>query len=791
MKTVSKAIVICLLFMALSGWDLMAQKYTISGYVKDVKNGETLIGVNVAVKNTSSGVVTNPYGFYSLSLASGSYTLSISYLGFQTVDTMIMLNTNVTLNLELIEKSQVLKEVRVTSERPQDNVNSTKMSVVSLSGKTMKQIPVAFGEVDVLKVLSFLPGVKTSDEGSSAMSVRGGARDQNLILLDEATVYNASHLGNLLSVFNNDAIQNVEFYKGNIPAQYGGRLSSLIDIRMKDGNNKNFAGSGGIGTLSSRFTLEGPIVKNKGSFIISGRRAYIDLLTKAMHALNDSFPKVPYYFYDLNLKANYNINSKNRILLSGYLGKDVFDMTSDENDYSNNFKWGNYTSTLRWNYIPSDRVFTNLTLLVSNYNYNFGNSFIYGKEKKESKFNWDAYLIDYSLKYDWGFYVNENNTLRAGILTTYHDFNPGKITGHDDTVKYNFKMPVNNALEHGIYLSNEQKLTPDLTLNYGLRYTLYQNIGAATVYKLNSSYETIDTLYYGKRNIYNFYHSLEPRVVLTYVLAPYNSIKVGYNRTSQYVHVATNASTGSILDLWVGSGTNIKPQVADLFTAGYFRNFMDNTIEASVEVYYKHMQNQIEFREFAQPQFNPRMDEDFRFGKGRSYGLELMVRKPEGKLTGWIGYTLSRTELKINDIQEKGWFTSSFDRTHDLSVVAMYNLSKRVSLSANFCLKSGRPFTSPALRYNYMGAVVPYYPNRNNDRVPLYHRLDFSLTWRGKDKPGRRYHSERVFSLFDVYNRTNPVSIYFKPDDNHQNITNAYKQNFLGFMPSFTWNFNF
>lgn len=791
MKTICKVVLVSLLFLVMEVRAAQAQKFTISGYVKDAKNGEALIGVTVSIKNSTLGVTTNAYGFYSISLSPGSYNLSISYLGFQSVDTLLDLNSSKTLNVELMEKSQTLKEVQITSNRPRENVQSTKMSEVSLSSRTLKQIPVALGEVDVLKVLALLPGVKTSDEGASAMSVRGGARDQNLMLLDEATVYNASHLGNLFSVFNNDAIQNVEFYKGTMPAQYGGRLSSLIDIRMKDGNNKQFSGSGGIGTLSSRLTLEGPIVKNKGSFIISGRRAYIDLLTKGLHALNDSIPKTPYYFYDLNLKANYTINSKNRILVSGYSGKDVFDQVSNENDYSNTFKWGNYTGTLRWNYVPSSKVFSNLTLLVSNYNYDLGNRYTYDKGTKESKFNWDANLIDYSVKYDVGIYANENNMVRAGFISSYHDFNPGKINGNVDTIKYNFKMPVNNALEHGIYVSNEQKLTTKLTVNYGLRYTLYQNIGAATVYKLNADYQTVDTVKYGKGKIYNFYHSLEPRIILTYSLSENSSVKLGYNRTSQYVHIASNSSTGSILDLWIGSDPNVKPQVADLFSAGYFRNFFNNKIEASVEVYYKNLQNQVEFREFATPQFNPRMDEDFRFGKGRAYGLELFIRKPEGKFTGWISYTLSKTERKINDIQEKGWFLSSFDRTHDLSVVSMYNLSKRVSLSANFLLKTGNPFTSPALQYTYDGAVLPYYPKRNNDRMPLYHRLDFSLTWRGKEKPGRRYHSERVFSFFDVYNRANPIAIYFKTDDNNQNITHAYKQNFLGFMPAFTWNFYF
>lgn len=770
---------------------VQAQKFTISGTIKDKKNGETLIGVNVFIKNTTIGVITNAYGFYSLSLAPGKYNIGISYIGYENLDTLIDLSSNVSLSIELSEKVQNLKEVEIRAKRAQDNVSSNQMSVVALSSKTIKQIPVAFGEVDILKTLSLLPGVKTSDEGSSAMSVRGGARDQNLIILDEATVYNASHLGNLLSVFNNDAIQNVEFYKGNMPAQYGGRLSSLIDIRMKDGNNKQFGASGGIGTLSSRLTLEAPIKKDKGSFIISGRRAYIDLLTKAIHAMNDSFPKVPYYFFDLNMKANYAFNSKNRVFLSSYFGKDVFEMTSDDQDYSNDFSWGNYTATARWNFIPSNKVFTNLTLLVSNYNYNFGNEFKYGEDKKVMKFDWKADLVDYSVKYDAGVYTNERSTLKFGFISTYHKFNPGKINNQNDTIKENFTMPRNNSLEHALYINNEQKLTDRLTISYGIRYSLYQNIGKASVYKLGSDYQTIDTLRYGKGKIYNHFQSLEPRFMATYRLSESSSIKAGYNRTSQYMHVASNSSTGSIIDLWIGSGPNIKPQLADLYSVGYFKNLFNDKVEVSVEAYYKNMQNQIEFREFATPQFNERMDEDIRSGKGRAYGIEFFVKKTEGKLTGWMSYTLSKSERKINGIQEKGWFVSSFDRTHDFTLVAMYNLSKRVSLSSNFLLKSGRPFTTPALRYTYDNAVLPYYPGRNNDRMPLYHRLDLSLTWRGKDKPNRRYHSETVFSIFDVYNQTNPMSIYFKPDEDNKNITKAYKQNFLGFMPSVTWNFYF
>jgi outer membrane receptor for ferrienterochelin and colicin len=784
---------------------MFAQKCTISGHIKDFSNGETLIGVGLYIKNTTTGVVSNAYGFYSLSLNQGKHNIIVSYVGYEIIDTLLNLTENRTLDFELKEGVKQLQEVVVKAERAQNNVTSTQMSVVNVSSKVIKQIPVAFGEADVLKTLVLLPGVKSSDDGGSTLSVRGGGRDQNLIMLDEATVYNASHLGNLLSVFNNDALQNVEFFKGNMPAQYGGRLSSVIDMRMKDGNNKQFSGSGGIGTLSSRLTLEGPIVKDKGSFIISGRRAYIDLLTKVMHAINDTSPVVPYYFYDLNLKANYSINSRNKIFLSGYFGKDVFEMNSSDETYSTRMAWGNYTGTLRWNSIFSERIFTNLTLLVSNYNYSFGNSLIYGKPKKESKFDWEADLLDYSIKYDIGYYMNDKHTIKTGLMSTWHDFNPGKVVGKDDTMRYNFRIPVNQALEHAVYLADEYRVTPKLTVELGIRYSLFQNMGKTNVYTLNDEYRTIDTLKYGEGDIYNHFQAFEPRLALTYRTGVNSSIKAGYSRTSQYVHVASNSNVGSLIDIWVGSGVNIKPQLADLYSAGFFLNALDNQLETSIEVYYKDMYNQIEFREFATPQFNDRMDEDFRFGKGRSYGVELFVKKSTGDLTGWISYTWSKAEKKTEDIQEKGWYLSSFDRTHDLSVVAMYELTKRLSFSANFQLKSGRPFTSPAKRYEYGGvsfpddseqddgggAVIPYFPGRNNDRMPVYHRLDIALTWKGKDKPGRRYHSDLNFSVFDLYNRANPMSINFRPDEDNENITKAYKQTFLGFMPAITWNFSF
>jgi len=743
------------------------------------------------VKGTHTGVVTNSYGFYSVGLKPGPQSIIISYMGYETIDTLIDFQQDLRIDFEMKVAVKELQEVIITAESPGENVTSTQMSTVTLSNKTMKQIPVAFGEADLMKTLVLLPGVKTNDEGGSTLSVRGGGRDQNLIILDEATVYNASHLGNLLSVFNNDVIQHVEFFKGNFPAQYGGRLSSVIDIRMREGNNKRFAASGGIGTLSSRLTVEGPIRKDKGSFLISGRRAYIDLLTNALNKINDSFPRVPYYFFDLNVKANYNINPKNRIFLSGYFGKDVFSMNSDDQAFENRFAWGNYTGTLRWNHIPSDRLFTNLTLLVSNYNYLFGNSIRFGDPEKEISFDWNADLVDYSVKYDIGYYLSEKHMLKAGFISTWHDFNPGKVNGHNDTLEYDFVIPANRSIEHAAYLADEFKILPALSIEYGLRYSLFQNIGRTRVYKLNDEYQTIDTLHYANGDIYNHYQALEPRLAINWKLAPNSSVKAGYSHTSQYVHVASNSNMGSLIDIWVGSGMNIKPQFADLYSIGFFHNALDNRIEASLEVYYKYMRNQIEFREFATPQFNERMEEDFRFGKARSWGMELFLQKSSGDLTGWISYTWSKTERKTNDIQEKDWYLSSFDRRHDLAIVTAYTLSKRLSFAVNFQLKSGRPFTSPVKRYVYDGVVLPYYAGRNNDRMPVYHRLDLSLTWKSKDKPGRRFHNETTLSVFDVYNRNNAIAIYFRPDEDNENITHAYRQNFLGFLPAITWNFSF
>ena len=766
-----------------------AQRYTISGYVRDSSNGEILIGANVFIKDSYTGTVTNSYGFYSLSLKSDKYTLVYQYLGYNSKEIPVDLNKDISVNVELETTTDSIAAVVVTAERGNDNIVSTKISSVKITSKVISQIPVILGETDVIKTLSLLPGIKTTGEVSSSLSIRGGARDQNLLILDEATVYNASHLGGFFSVFNNDAIKNVELYKGNIPSRYGGRLSALIDVRMKDGNNKRFSANGGIGLLSSRLTIESPIVKDKGSLIVSGRRTYYDVLMKIIHSIADTIPELPIHFYDLNLKANYTLNQKHRLFMSGYLGRDVADLSVGE-DVSSAFNWGNYTATFRWNYIINKRLFSNLTLLASNYDYKIENMLRLGRGEKEYMFRWRAYLKDYSAKVDFGYYLNPDNTLRFGVLSTYHDFNVGEINGRSDTITWNYKIPKIYCIENAIYISNEQRITNKINISYGLRYSMLHNIGKATIFVYNN-YTVVDTNHYEWGKIYNTYNGIEPRMGFTYILSERNSIKTGYTRTRQYLQIASNSTSGTPIDIWIPSSPNVKPQIADQYSMGYFRNFKNNSIKTSIEVYYKNMQNQVDFKEFAQPHLNPEIEGELRFGKGRAYGLELMVEKTRGKFTGWLSYTLSRSERKTKDIQEKGWYTSPYDIPHDVSVVASYKLSGRVLLSANWVYQSGRPINAPVARWEYGDLILPYFPGRNNDRMPAYHRLDLGLELKGKLKSAKRFESSLSFSIYNVYNRKNANTVYFIQDYDTQANTKAMKLSLFRFMPSVTYNFKF
>jgi hypothetical protein len=777
------------LILAFVLFSATAQRHTISGYVKDNSNGEMLIGANVFIKDSYSGTVTNSYGFYSLSLKPGNYLIVYQYLGFNTKEIPVDLNKDISVNVELEPTTDSIDAVIVTAEKGDENIISTKMSAIKITSKVISQIPVILGETDVIKTLSLLPGVKATGEVSSSLSIRGGARDQNMLILDEATVYNASHLGGFFSVFNNDAIKNVELYKGNIPSRYGGRLSALIDVRMKDGNNKRFSANGGIGLLSSRLTIESPIVKDKGSLIISGRRTYYDVLMKVLHSIDDTIPELPVHFYDLNIKSNYTLNEKHRLYLSGYLGRDAADLSIGE-DVSSEFNWGNYTATLRWNYIINKRLFSNLMLLASNYDYEIENMLRLGREDEEYMFRWKAYLKDYSVKLDLGFYLNPDNTLRFGILSTYHDFNVGKINGRSDTITWDYRIPKIYCIENALYLSNEQRISEKINISYGLRYSTLHNIGKATIFDYEN-YNVVDTNLYEWGEIYNTYSGLEPRLGFTYVLSERNSIKLGYTRTRQYLQIASNSTSGTPIDIWIPASPNVKPQIGDQYSIGYFRNFKNNIIKTSIELYYKNMQNQVDFKEFAQPHLNPEIEGELRFGKGRAYGLELMIEKSEGKLTGWVSYTFSKSERNTRDIQEKGWYTSPYDIPHDISVVASYKLTNRILLSANWVYQSGRPINAPVARWEYGDLILPYFPGRNNDRMPDYHRLDLGFELKGKLKSAKRFESSLNFSIYNVYNRKNATTIYFSQDDEKQAVTKAVKLSIFRIMPSVTYNFKF
>jgi hypothetical protein len=771
---------------------VFCQEYTISGYVKDKNSGEDLIGANIMVKGTTTGTITNTYGFYSLKLEKGTYTLLVKFIGYNPKEFQVDLQSNKTINIELDVKETQLESVTVTGEKSNRNVISSDMGTTQMTGMTVKKVPVLMGEVDLIKTLRLMPGVKSTGELSSGMSIRGGARDQNLLLLDEATVYNASHLGGIFSVFNNDAIKNIELYKGKIPASHGGRLASLIDIRMKDGNMKKYTGSGGIGLISSRLTVEGPIVRDKSSFIVSGRRTYMDAIIKLAGKIseNDQIEEFPFHFYDLNLKTNYKINQNNRLYLSGYFGRDVFSFASgDGNDTK--FNWGNYTGTIRWNHIFNTRLFSNFTILASNYDYLLKNKMTIGREKKEFAFEFDAFVKDYSAKADFGYYLNKNNTLNFGFATTYHDFNVGSVNGRQDTIAFDFKLPKIYSIESVFYLSNRHKISDNIIAKYGLRYSLFQNIGKATVNIIDENYNITGEKKFKRGEIYHTYHGFDPRVGINYILSKKHAVKAGYSRTRQYLLIASNSRTGNPLDVWICANPNIKPQISDQFSLGYFRNFLEDQLEFSVETYYKNMQNQAVFKAFAQPQFNPDIEEDLRFGKGRAYGLELLLRKKTGRLSGWVGYTLSRSERKIKDIQEKSWYLSPYDSPHDFTIVAMYSISKRTDITANWTFKSGRTLTAPAARYEYGNLILPYYAGRNKDRMPHYHRLDLGVTIKGKEKPGKKLYGEWVFSVYNAYGRKNADAIYFEQDSDNYYKTSAMRTTYFTLFPSVTYNFKF
>ena len=747
--------------------------FTISGEIKDKKTGEALIGAVVSVKGTKGlGGVSNDYGFYSVSLASGEYTFVYQYVGYAKQEVIVNLNKSQKINIELSESTNELGEIKVTGERQDKNVTQTEV-VTKMDLKEIQSVPVLFGEKDILKTIQLLPGIKSAGEGNSGFYVRGGGADQNLILLDEAPVYNASHLLGFFSTFNSDAIKDVEIYKSGFPAEYGGRLSSVLDIKMNDGNDKEYHASGGIGLIASRLNIEGPIVKDKGSFLISGRRTYADmfLLLSKDSVLNKSH----LYFYDLNMKANYRLTEKDRVYFSGYFGRDNF-------GYSTNFgfEWGNATATARWNHTFSDKLFSNLSLIYSNYLYNI----TIGAGTNDFKIS--SSIEDWNVKEDLQYYINSNNMLKFGINSIYHTFLPGSITTSATSSVNSRTLDTKHALENNAYIQNEQNIGEHLKLNYGVRGTLFSTVGDYMKYTYYTDATTKDST---KAN--TTYFSFEPRISANYIIDESNSIKASFAKTAQFLHLLSNSTTSSPTDLWIPSSNNVKPEIANQYALGYFKNFDDNNYETSAEVYYKTMDNQIDYINGADLRLNKNVESQLVYGTGKSYGIELFLKKKTGKLTGWISYTLSRTQrtMDFNDNKGLQTYNAKQDRTHDLSIVAMYEITKRLTLAGTWVFYTGNAVTFPSGLYIIDSHLVPYYTERNGYRMPNYHRLDLSLNW--VNKKTAKYESSWNFSLYNAYGQENAYSIKFQQDPNDNTKAQAVQTSLFKWIPSVTYNFRF
>ena len=767
-------------------------KFTLSGYVKDAFNGEALIGVTVYIPAVKNGTISNVYGFYSLSVPPGTYELEFNYIGHEKVVKTVNLTQNTTLDIELKQEDVQLNEVVIVSEAADKNVNQLEMGTHELDINTIKKMPSLLGEVEILRGIQLLPGVSTVGEGASGFNVRGGSIDQNLVLLDEAPVYNSSHLFGFFSVFNPDAVKDVKLFKGNVPARYGGRLSSILDVRMKEGNSKRLAVNGGVGLIFSRLAIEGPIAKDKASFIVAGRRSYADVLAQPF--LNDDLSGTRLNFYDLTLKANYRPNAKNQLFLSGYLGRDNF-FLSDVGGFS----WGNQTVSARWNHLFSEKLFSNFTAYYSNYDYElkFG-------DNGTNRFDWNAQIVTYGLKSDLSWFINPDNKVRFGGQLLVYEFEPGNAIGVSEGEVANISVSKKYALEGGVYVENELTVSNRLSFDYGLRLSYFNYTGEGNAYFYEDNPEGgrkpfVRTEEFDQWESIQDYFNLEPRASFKYSLSPKSSIKASYARTAQYIHLISNTTAATPVDVWTPSTNNLKPQMSNQFSLGYFRNFNNNQIETSIEVYYKEMDHLVEYIEGADLVLNEFIEGDLLDAEGRAYGVELLVEKKNGPLTGWLSYTLSRSERQTEGINDGEWFPSRFDQTHNFSLAAFYELNKRWTFSASWVFNSGTPTTFPTSRYYQQGYLVPQNASnsRNNVRLPDYHRLDISATLNGKDKPEKRWKSQWVFSVYNLYNRRNPFDIFFRqqqirPTAGQPITSEAIRLSVIGsFVPSVSYNFNF
>jgi len=747
------------------------EKFVINGSLKDKETGEVIIRAVIRIEELPNlSVLTNEYGFYAIALPRGKYTLAIAQLGYEKYKEQVKLEENLGLNIYLKSTNNFLKEVVVESGRKNDNLLKTQMGTETLDMKTISKVPVIFGEKDILKTLQLLPGVKSAGEGNSGFYVRGGSADQNLILLDEAPVYNASHLLGFFSTFNSDAIKDVTLIKGNAPAQYGGRLSSVLDVKMKDGNNQNLNVNGGLGLISSRISVEGPLQKDKSSFIISGRRTYAD----AFLLLSETFKDNILYFYDLNMKANYKIDNKNRLFISGYFGKDELGLKN-----LGEIDWGNKTGTIRWNRIVSSRLFLNTSFIFSDYNYNV-------KAKNgDNNVSINSNIKDLNLKQDYTFFANPRNTLRFGFNSILHTITPTTINGNFVSIK---QKEGRNGFENAIYLSNYYRANDHLSLDYGIRLSAYSLMGG-DAYNQYEGDQIIKTIQLGKYSFGKTYINPEPRITSNYRLNEQVSLKAGYARNVQHLHLLSNATASSPADQWIGNSYNILPEIADQISIGFVQGFNKNNYELSTELYYKNIQNQVDYKNGADIYTVKDVESQLLYGIGRAYGLEFLLKKKEGFFTGWISYTLSKTERKINGINDNNWYNARQDRTHDIAVVGVYTLNPRWSVSGVFVYNTGDAVTFPTGKYDIQGQTVYQYASRNANRMPTNHRMDISVTY--DKKRVKKIQESWNFSLYNVYGRQNAYQINFEEDPKDPSKTQIIQTALFRWIPSITYQFKF
>ena len=764
------------------------KKFTISGYIRDSLSRETLIGASITIQGQARGINSNQFGFYSITLPEGVYDITCSFIGYMAFEHQINLDKNIDFDFSLLSKSSLSQEIVISSRKRDANVKAAQMGRFDFSMNKIRSLPVIFGEVDPLKSLQLLPGVRNAGEGNSGLYVRGGGPDQNLILLDDAVVYNPGHLFGFFSIFNGDAIKNVTLIKGGMPAQYGGRLSSVVDVAMKDGNMQNFQVEGGIGTIASRLSIQGPIKKDKASFMVSGRRTYADFIAKPFIPRTSAFYGSGYFFYDLNAKFNYQFSNKDRLYISGYLGRDVFNFNNSKRSININIPWGNSTATLRWNHVFSKKLFANTTLVYNDYKFNFG------AIQNNFNVNLKSGIRDQTIKTDFDYYLSPRHKFKFGAQYTYHRFYPSVVSGRQDSVVFEpNNAQVKFAQEAGIYIQDDWEISEKIKVNAGIRFSVFQQVGPYTNFIKDADGNKLDSTVYGRMENVKTYGGPEPRFTIRYAIDDETSIKAAVTRNLQYIHLVSNAGSTLPTDVWVPSTIKVNPQISWLYATGLFKNFKDNMYETSVELYYKTMQNQIEYREGYTPGIEDPEDQ-FVFGKGWSYGAEFYINKARGKLTGWIGYTLSWTYRKFPQLNDGNKFPAKYDRRHDLSVVGIYELTPKWKLSGVFVFATGNATTLPERFYFIEGVLAQQFSAINQYRLASYHRLDFSAIYTPRPTSTKKFKSSWVFSIYNVYSRMNPYFIYFDQVGSAQDGTlqvQAKQVSLFPVIPSVTWNFKF